>query len=135
MNGRNVAQLVTDYCAFPADFSEDDIAKFSLEVASSAGRILPKAEDVSELVSGITAGKTSVTVKFGSHKVKATKGHKITYDFRLSVYLAAVNSCATETLTGYLFPVDLTGAVTFWNSWERAKVVQNEPAPEPAPAT
>lgn len=129
MNGNNIIGMILETCTFPADFTENDRQKFAGECASAAGRYFPDAGSVEEIVTDVGFSAKQVTVKFGAHKVKAEKGHKIAYNFRLSVWLGCCQLTKLATVTGYNHTLDLVGR-DFWNTWERAEVTP-EPTPEP----
>lgn len=121
---KSIVSLVAENVTFPLDFSDADKEKFGLEVQAEASRFLPEG-DVEDLIDDVTGSKTAITVKLGKHVTKAGKGLKITYTFRLATWLAIANACRLNKVTGYTFPVDLTGAETFWKNWKRAEVTQD----------
>lgn len=123
--------LVIDSVTFPADFLDADKEKFAAEVSADVGRFLPEGE-VDDILDDMTATSKSVSAKFGKFVTKAAKGEKISFSFRLSVFLACMNAKRLNKLTGYSFPVDLTDKDTYWNNWKRASKVPAESAPAPA---
>jgi len=127
MNGNNVVGLILSTVTFPDDFTEDDRQKFAGECASAAGRFMPESSSIEELVSDVGFSSRQVTVKFGSHKVKAQKGSKIGFDFRLSVWLGCCQLAKLETVTGYNHTLDLRER-DFWATWKRAEVSAPNPA-------